>query len=108
MAADYVLGSLNSSTYPRGYASGFNSPAASSATILISRSRLETVFRPIEWYELMLGSGSGLRPEPGGVLENALRTSVMQELVPADETLFHCDLAPGAEAVRQGLNRSFR
>jgi hypothetical protein len=38
MAADYVFGSLNSSTYPRGYASGFNSPAASSATILISRS----------------------------------------------------------------------
>jgi len=32
----------------------------------------------------------------------------MHELVPADETLFHCDLAPGAEAVRQGLNRSFR
>jgi hypothetical protein len=27
--ASFVLGSLKSSTYPRGYASGFNSPAAS-------------------------------------------------------------------------------
>ena len=26
--ASFVLGSLKSSTYPRGYASGFNSPAA--------------------------------------------------------------------------------
>jgi hypothetical protein len=27
-SASFVLGSLKSSTYPRGYASGFNSPAA--------------------------------------------------------------------------------
>ena len=32
----------------------------------------------------------------------------MHELVPPDEPFFHFDLAPGAEAVGQGLDRSFR
>jgi hypothetical protein len=53
----------------------------------------------------MFGSSTGLRPEPCGVLEDALGTGVMQELISADETLLHFDFAPGAEPVRQRINR---
>jgi hypothetical protein len=37
--------------------------------------------------------------EPGGVLEDALRAGVVDELLPADETLLHRQPAPGAQAV---------
>jgi len=37
--------------------------------------------------------------EPGGVLEDALRAGVMDELLATDETLLHGKAAPGAEAV---------
>jgi hypothetical protein len=44
--------------------------------------------------------GAGwLRPEAGRVLEDALRTGVVDELLAADETLLHRYLAPGAEAI---------
>ena len=37
--------------------------------------------------------------EPGGVLEDALRAGVMDELLASDETLSHWHPAPGAEAI---------
>lgn len=37
--------------------------------------------------------------EPGGVLEDALRAGVVDELLTADETLLHRQPAPGAEAI---------
>jgi hypothetical protein len=37
--------------------------------------------------------------EPGCVLEHALRASVVEELLAADEALLHRHLAPGAEAI---------
>ena len=37
--------------------------------------------------------------EPGCVLEDAFRAGVVDELLAADETLLHRQLAPGAEAV---------
>jgi hypothetical protein len=46
----------------------------------------------------MRGAGWFLA-EPGCVLEDALRASIVDELLAADETLFHCHLAPSAEAI---------
>ena len=39
--------------------------------------------------------------EPGGVLEDAFRAGVVDELHSTDEALLHWDLAPGAEAIRE-------
>ncbi|HZC81453.1 MAG TPA: hypothetical protein VE222_06990, partial [Nitrospiraceae bacterium] len=39
--------------------------------------------------------------EPGGVLEDALRAGVVDELLAADESLLHRQPAPGAEAIGQ-------
>ena len=47
----------------------------------------------------LVGWGRRFRAEPGGVLEDALRAGVMDELFAADQALFHRHLAPGAEAV---------
>lgn len=58
--------------------------------------------------ELMFGSGRGLGPEAGRVLEDALRTGVMDELPSADQAFFHLDLAPGAQTVGEGVDREFR
>jgi hypothetical protein len=41
------------------------------------------------------------RAEPGCVLENALRTGVVDELLAADETLLHRHPAPGAKSIRE-------
>jgi hypothetical protein len=37
--------------------------------------------------------------KPGGVLENALRASVVDELLATDEAFLHRQLAPGAETI---------
>ncbi len=37
--------------------------------------------------------------EPGGVLEDALRAGIVDELLAADETLLHRYLTPSAEAI---------
>ncbi|HKO31771.1 MAG TPA: hypothetical protein VJU54_11570 [Nitrospiraceae bacterium] len=37
--------------------------------------------------------------EPGGVLKDAFRTGVVDELPTADKTLFHRHPTPGAEAI---------
>jgi hypothetical protein len=37
--------------------------------------------------------------EPGCVLEDTLRTGVVDELLATDEAFFHRYLAPGAEAI---------
>jgi hypothetical protein len=47
---------------------------------------------------LMRGAG-WFRAEPGGVLEDALRTGVVDELLATDETLLHLYSAPGAESI---------
>jgi hypothetical protein len=47
---------------------------------------------------LMRGAG-WFRAEPGCVLEDALRTGVVDELLAADETLLHLYSAPGAESI---------
>ncbi|TKB67172.1 MAG: hypothetical protein E8D47_05140 [Nitrospira sp.] len=45
-------------------------------------------------------SGAGwFRTKPGSVLEDALRTGVVNELLAADETFLHRKPAPGAEAI---------
>jgi len=46
----------------------------------------------------MRGAGWFLA-EPGCVLEDTFRAGVVDELLAADETLFHRHLAPGAEAI---------
>jgi hypothetical protein len=46
----------------------------------------------------MRGAGWFLA-EPGGVLEDALRAGVVDELLATDKTLFHRKLAPSAEAI---------
>ena len=44
--------------------------------------------------------------ESGGVLEDALRAGIVDELLAADETLLHRYLAPSAEAIgRVGCRR---
>ena len=54
----------------------------------------------------MRGAG-WLWAEPGGVLEDALRAGVMDELLAADEALLHRYLAPSAEAIGEvGWGRS--
>ena len=47
---------------------------------------------------LMCGAG-WFWSEPGCVLEDTLRAGVVDELLAADETLLHRQLAPGAEAI---------
>jgi len=47
----------------------------------------------------MRGAGWWFRAEPGCVLEDALRTGVVDEVLAADETLFHLYSAPGAESI---------
>ena len=48
----------------------------------------------------LLVRGAGwLRAEPGCVLEDALRAGVVDELIAADQALFHRESAPGAEAI---------
>ena len=45
--SNFVLGSSKSSTYPRGYASGFDSPAALLATFLSSLNCFVVLFQKL-------------------------------------------------------------
>ena len=50
---------------------------------------------------LLVCRGRWIWAEPGGVLEDALRASVVNELLAPDETLLHLKPTPGAKAIRK-------
>ena len=56
-------------------------------------------YRPRDLEGLLVRGAGWIRAEPGCVLEDALRTGIMDELIAADETLLHRHLAPSAEAI---------
>ena len=81
--------SLVSLSYPEGMFS------ASPRRTGHRRSALQKWF-----FRRLLVRGAGwFWAEPGGVLEDAPRAGVVDELLATDETLLHRHLAPGAEAI---------